>query len=245
MSFRRPIRDSRSVFVVKMKRPCRRRGYSLSQRRNRRSASRMNRIRKNHHKRIAVRIHPQRRAGKSRMPKTPNRKHVTPRPRKRPIDIPPKPSRGDTRRRLPVLHKDRCPATRCCRLLRLRHQFQRLPLQWKITSPPRQPIQQSLRKDRYIARCRKHSCMARDPTHPACRGVMHCASQQMVVVRIRLFRPLVIMLRRRGIPRPFVRRPIAFVAGNCGIDTSIVEGKTSIRDRITDGLVQSARLFYG
>ena len=235
-------RDSAVPLLVKMKRLRRSRCHRSPQRRNRRRPSRMDRVRQNHNERIAIRIHPQRRPGKSRMAKTANRKHLTPRPRKRRIDIPPKPSCGNARRRLSIRRKDRRPADRGCRLFRLRHQLQRRLLQRKITWPSRQPIQQSLRKQRHIARRRKYPRMPRNPTHPPRRRIMHRAAQQMVVVRIRLRRPLIVMRVGAVFHAHSFASQSPLRQLHCSFDTNVVEGKTVIHDRIADGLVRPARL---
>ena len=169
-----------------MKRLRRRRSYLPAQRRDRRPAPRMNRIRQNNNERVAPRIHPQRRPSKPSVPKAANRKHLTPRSRKCRINIPSKPSCSHTRRRLPIRRKNRRPANRARRLLRLRHQLQRSLLERKGTGVVEEFVEQSLGEEADVVSSRENSRMPSYSSHTAGARVVDGAAEEVVVVGVKV-----------------------------------------------------------
>ncbi len=131
-----------------------------------------------------------------------NRKDLASRPRVRRVDIPPKPTRRDAGCRFSIGSKNGRPAKRSRRLFRLSHQLQRRLLQRKVTRPSRQPIQQSLRKQRHIPRRREHSRMSRNSPHSPSRRIVHRAAKKMIKVRIGRSRSLVVIRRWSDLRNP-------------------------------------------
>src|SRR5260370_24529505 len=89
--------------------------------RDRWSTARMNSIRNEDDDSVRSRIHPQTRAGKSRVPEAADGERLASRPREGRIDIPAEAPCRDARRRLPVSRKDGRARLRRGRLLRLLH----------------------------------------------------------------------------------------------------------------------------
>lgn len=112
------------------------------------------------------------------------------------VDVPAKAALRHAGRSRAILIEDGRAAQRSRRLLGHDHQLQRRLLQRKRPGVVQQLLQQRLREARNIARVGEDARLPRHSAHAPRRGIVYRPAQQMIEVRIRLLRPLVIVLRR-------------------------------------------------